>query len=127
MLESENACVVSERLVDLIQPLEQRLTMMTGKIEGDGLQAGRADRAAMKVHAKRVTLFGCRRKHLDVRRAHADRQQAVLNAVCIKDIAETLRDHAANAELFQRPDRHFSRTTAPEIAAAEEDLGATER
>ncbi len=53
----------------------------------------------------------------------ADRQHAVLEAVVVENIAERGRDHAADAEIHQRPGRVLARRAAAEIVAGDQDLG----
>ena len=52
----------------------------------------------------------------------ADRQHAVLEAVVVENVAERGRDHAADAEIHQRPGRVLARAAA-EIVAGDQDLG----
>src|SRR5262249_330945 len=51
-----------------------------------------------------------------------DRQQAVLEAVVVEDVAERGRDHAADAEIHQRPGRVLAARAAAEIVARDQDL-----
>ena len=53
----------------------------------------------------------------------ADRQNAVLEAVVVEDIAERGRDHAADAEIQQRPRRVLAARAAAEIIAGDQDFG----
>ena len=53
----------------------------------------------------------------------ADRQDAVLEAVVVEDVAERGRDHAADAEIQQRPRRVLAARAAAEIVARDQDLG----
>src|SRR5262249_45325782 len=56
------------------------------------------------------------------------RQQAVLAGVAVEDLAEARRDHAADAEAHQRPDRALARAAAAEVRAGDEDAcGAVAR
>ncbi len=52
-----------------------------------------------------------------------DGQNAVLEAVVVEDVGEARGDHAADAEIEQRPGRVLARRTAAEIVARDEDLG----
>ena len=60
---------------------------------------------------------------LQVLRRDLDRQHAVLEAVVVEDVAERGRDHAADAEIHQRPGRVLARGAAAEIVAGDQDLG----
>src|SRR5690606_33020182 len=51
------------------------------------------------------------------------RQDAVLEAVVVENIGEGGRDHAAYAEVEQRPWRMLAARAAAEIVAGDEDLG----
>ena len=53
----------------------------------------------------------------------ADRQDAVLEAVVVEDVAERGRDHAADAEIEQRPGRVLAARAAAEIVAGDQHLG----
>ena len=72
-------------------------------------QLPRAKRPEQAIH------FGLRQRH---------RQKAVLEAVVVEDVAERRRDHAAKAEVLQRPRRMLARAATAEILACNEDLGA---
>jgi hypothetical protein len=54
--------------------------------------------------------------------ADDDRQNAVLEAVVVEDVGEAGGDHAADAEIEQRPGRVLARGAAAEIVAGDEDL-----
>ena len=56
-----------------------------------------------------------------------DRQDAVLEAVVVEDVGEARRDHAADAEIQQRPGRMFARRAAAEILVRDQDLGVPVR
>src|SRR6266436_3950794 len=53
----------------------------------------------------------------------AARQDAVLEAVVVEDVAERGRDHAADAEIHERPRRVLAARAAAEIVARDQDLG----
>ena len=50
-----------------------------------------------------------------------DRQDAVLEAIVVEDVGEVGRDHAADAEVEQRPGRVLARRAAAEIVAGDDD------
>ena len=50
-----------------------------------------------------------------------DRQDAVLEAIVVEDVGEVGRDHAADAEVEQRPGRVLTRRAAAEIVARDDD------
>ena len=54
--------------------------------------------------------------------ADGDRQDAVLEAVVVENIGEAGRDHAAYAEIEQRPGRMLAAGAAAEIVAGDQDL-----
>ena len=53
---------------------------------------------------------------------HLDRQDAVLEAVVVEDVGERGGDHAADAEVEQRPGRVLARGAAAEVLARHQDL-----
>ncbi|CDX62803.1 hypothetical protein MPL3365_80005 [Mesorhizobium plurifarium] len=59
---------------------------------------------------------------VEVFRADGDRQDAVLEAVVVEDVGERGRDHAADAEVEQRPGRVLAARAAAEIVAGDQDL-----
>ena len=59
---------------------------------------------------------------VDVLLRQRDRQDAVLEAVVVEDVGEARRDHAADAEVEQRPGRVLARRAAAEVLAGDEDL-----
>jgi len=60
----------------------------------------------------------------DTRRGQQDRQQPVLDAVLVEDVAEARRDHRADAPGVERPHRHLARRAAAEVLGRHEDLRA---
>ena len=60
---------------------------------------------------------------VEVLGADADRQHAVLETVVVENVAERGRDHAADAEIHQRPGRVLAARAAAEIVAGDQDLG----
>src|SRR6185437_7624770 len=59
--------------------------------------------------------LGVVEQFVEVVLADADRQNAVLEAVIVEDVAEGGRDHAADAEIEQRPWRVLAARAAAEI------------
>ena len=54
---------------------------------------------------------------------HRDRQNAVLETVVVENVGERGRDHAADAEIEERPRRVLARGAAAEIVAGHQNLG----
>ena len=67
--------------------------------------------------------LGVIEQFVEVFLADADRQDAVLEAVVVEDVAERGRDHAADTEIEQRPRRVLAARAAAEIVAGDQDLG----
>src|SRR6185437_1567703 len=67
--------------------------------------------------------LGVVEQFVEVVLADADRQNAVLEAVIVEDVAEGGRDHAADAEIEQRPQRVLAARAAAEIVARDQNPG----
>ena len=61
-------------------------------------------------------------QHVAHRARQADGQDAVLEAVVVEDVGEVGRDHAAYAEIQQRPGRVLTRRAAAEILMRDQDF-----
>src|SRR5579872_783547 len=81
---------------------------LVGEIDGE-----RRIRSAISVVEQLVEIF----------LGNADRQNAVLEAVVIEDVAERGRDHAADAEVEQGPWRMLAARAAAEVIAGNKYLG----
>ena len=93
-------------------------------------------RAAGRAHGLRVEVHGDRRPGPLVELApepgddlarQDHRQQPVLVAVRMKDVAQARRDHRSDPVRLEHPDRHLSRRAAAEILGHDEDPRPTVR
>src|SRR5262249_22112662 len=94
-------------------------------VELDDAAVGAADLLLREVDRQRGVgaALGVVEQLLQVLGRDLDRQHAVLEAVVVEDVAERGRDHAADAEIHQRPGRVLARRAAAEIVACDQDLG----
>ncbi len=115
---------------DFVGAAQQHVTVEAADFEMVGLAGGGAHCAILQIdHQCRLRRDGLevRDQAFELGDRQADGEEAVADAIVAEDGAVTFRDDASDAELPERPDRGLSRRAAPEIAAADEDLGAVER
>mmetsp|Transcript_1008 Transcript_1008/g.1958 ORF Transcript_1008/g.1958 Transcript_1008/m.1958 type:complete len:225 (+) Transcript_1008:654-1328(+) len=93
-------------------------------LETDRAAVRACDRLAFQVdrHNRVRPALGVIHQHVDLLLRQNDRQDAILEAVVVKNIRERRRDHAADAEVQQRPGRMFTRGSATEVVASHKDL-----
>ena len=93
-------------------------------LEGDDARIGAADFLRLQVDRQGGVgaAAGIVHQLLEVFRRDRDRQDAVLEAVVVEDVGEGRRDHAADAEVQQRPRGVLARGAAAEIVARDDDL-----
>ena len=98
---------------------------LTIDLERHGAAVGPADFLLAEIDGQcRIgAAFGIVEQFVEVVLGDADRQNAVLEAVVVEDIAERGRDHAADAEIQQRPWRVFAARTAAKIIAGDQNFG----
>src|SRR4030095_5639377 len=117
---SRDDCVVFEDISDFVQTFENA---GLGK-RIDGKRYGRAafhrQCLCSKVDVHEYTWL---QQGVNAR-IHSNREQSFLQAVLEEDIGEACRDYRFETEIFQRPDRVFSRATAAEVIAGNKNLGA---
>src|ERR1041384_4757389 len=117
--------VVGERQrgVDEVAAFEQREAVVLGDREAERAAVGRDHPAGLEIDGHRrlsTRLLDLTRKRFDGRVVELDGEHAVLKAVRVGDEAEARRDHAAEAEVAQRPDRGLARAAAGEVASGEQ-------
>ncbi len=110
---------------DVIETLEQAMLAVCVDVEFQHAAVGTADFLLLQVDRQRRigAALGVVEQLLQVALRDHDRQDAVLEAVVVEDVAERGRDHAADAEIEQRPGRVLARGTAAEVVVGDEDLG----
>src|SRR5438874_9948221 len=109
---------------------EQRQAVVLGDREAELATVGRDHPAGLEVDRQRrapAGLLDLARERLDGRIVELDGEHAVLEAVRVEDEAEARRDHGAETEVAQRPDRRLARAAACEVAAGEQDGGVPVR
>src|ERR1700722_8903383 len=111
---------------DIVEPVHQAVLAEGIDLEFYGAAIGSADFLAGQIDRQRRvgTAFGIVEQFVEVVLGDADRQNAVLETVVVEDVAERGRDHAADAEIEQRPWRVFAAGAAAEIVAGDQHLGA---
>ena len=115
---------VLQRLADVVEAVQQRVLAERVDVEVD-LLAVRADHdLAFEVDgdARVAAEFRIVDQCVADRARQADRQQAVLEAVVVEDVAERGRDDAADAEIGQRPGGVLARRAAAEVLVRDDDL-----
>ena len=94
-------------------------------LEGEALARRRGHGLGLQVDGEHVVAaLGLlhQRLHLLGRQDHG--QQAVLEAVVVEDVGEAGGDHAADAEVQQRPGRVLAARAAAEVVAGDQHAGA---
>src|SRR4051794_4600929 len=93
-------------------------------LEPDGAAVRPANLLIGKIDRQRGVgaALGVVEQFVEVLLADADRQNAVLEAVVVKNIAERSRDHATDAEIQQRPRRVLAARATAEIIAGNQDF-----
>src|SRR3954468_12820236 len=111
---------------DIVEAVHQAVLAERIDLELDRAAIGAADFLGAEVDAERRVgaALGVIEQLVEVGLRDSDRQDAVLEAVVVEDVAERGRDHAANAEIEQRPGRMLAAGAAAEIVAGDQDLGA---
>jgi len=84
------------------------------------------DRAVDNIDRQRRSIRGLRGQVLHGCFGQGERKHAVLEAVIVEDVTETLRDDTAQARCHQSPDGALARGAAAEICARDQDRRGTE-
>src|SRR3546814_2555054 len=94
-------------------------------VEGDLLAVRPGDLLLLQVDRHPGVLAELRvvQQLRDLRLRQLDQQQAVLEAVVVEDVREGFADHAADAEIVQRPGGVLARRAAAEILGGDQDFG----
>ena len=110
---------------DIVEPVEHAVFAVGVDLELDRAAIRPLDFLLFQIdrQSRIGAALGVVEQFFEVFRRDADRQHAILEAVIVENIAERGRDHAADAEIHQRPGRVFPRGTAAEIVAGDQDLG----
>ena len=111
------------------RPLSRQCLRKGSMVERDHAAVGPADFLALRsmVSVALAPRSASSMSFFRSSRRHGDRQDAVLEAVVVEDVGERGRDHAADAEIEQRPGRMLARRAAAEIVAGDEDLAPCDR
>ena len=125
----------SSRLFCMVRPTSSRpcsrQCLRNGiDFEGEHLVAGRAaDLLLVQIHGEGRVLRLARlaRQDIDLLLRQDNRQNAVLEAIVEEDVGERRGDHAADAEVEQRPRRMLARAAAAEVLAGDQDLRLRDR
>src|SRR6266852_9952 len=109
---------------DVVEAVEQAVLAVRVDLELDHAAVRTADFLLREIDAERRigAAVGVVEQFLQILRRDLDRQHAVLEAVVVEDVAERGRDHAADAEIHERPRRVLARGAAAEIVARDQDL-----
>src|ERR1700730_10453562 len=94
-------------------------------VELDRAAIGAADFLLSEIHRERrvSAAVGIIEEFGEILRRYRDRQNAVLETVVVENVGERGRDHAADAEIEERPRRVLARGAAAEIVAGHQNLG----
>ena len=113
-----------QRLADVVQPVQQRVLAERVDVEVDFLAVRPDHHLALEIDgdARVAAEFRIVDQRIADRARQADRQQAVLEAVVVEDVAERWRDDAADAEIGQRPRSVLARRAAAEVLVRDDDL-----
>src|SRR6185503_7485150 len=126
-LEGADLVRVAQRKADLVETVQQAVLAEGVDVEAEFLRAiRRRHRLAFQVDRQLEPgkRGGVVEELVDLVLAQHHGQEAVLEAVGEEDVAERRRDHAAKAEVHQRPGRVLARGAAAEVLAAEKDRRA---
>src|SRR6266571_1220777 len=110
---------------DVVETVHQAVLAVRVDLEFHGAAVGPANFLLAEIDAQRRigAAFGIVEQFVEVVLGDADRQNAVLEAVVVEDIAKRGRDHATDAEIQQRPRRVFAARTTAEIIARDQNFG----
>src|SRR5215213_4205577 len=115
-----------QREADVIEAVQQ--AMATEGLDFELCREATAvgERAGFEVGRQliRLMLASALEQLFDLLLGKADREQAVLEAVVVKDIGKAGGDNRAESIVFERPGGVFSARTTAEVAAGEQDAGA---
>jgi hypothetical protein len=108
----------------VVEAVEQAVLLERVDLEGDRAAVRPGDLLFRQVDRQRGVgaALGVVHQLLEVFLGDLDRQDAVLEAVVVEDVAELGRDDAADAEVEQRPRRMLAARAAAEIVAGDENL-----
>src|SRR5437899_2015007 len=123
-LEGADLGLVAERQRDLVLTRQQHLLAKRIDVEAVHRTVGRRDGLGLEIDGDR-----CSRSRVELapQRRHGrggkdDREQAVLEAVLMEDVAETGRDDGTDPEGVERPHRHLARRAAAEVLRRDHGL-----
>src|SRR5688572_7380964 len=123
-LERTDLVRVAQREADLVETVQEAMLAELVDVEAERLCAVRGGHGLpveIDPQLKTGERGGVVEELVDLVLAKHYRQQAVLEAVGEKDVAERRRDHAAEADVHQRPRRVLARRAAAEVLAREQD------
>src|SRR3954463_3900793 len=108
-----------QREADLVEAVEQAMLAGGVDVEMERAAVGAVDLLALEVDGQRGVrpALGVVEQLLQVFGRDRDRQDAVLEAVVVKNVGERGRDHAADAEVEQGPRRVLAARPAAEVVA----------
>src|SRR5215469_9257450 len=110
---------------DIVQPVQQAVLAKRVDLEMDFFAIRARDRLGLQVdgHDRVRALLGIFHQLFDDLLRQRDRQDAVLEAVVVKDVGKGGRDDTADPEIVQRPGSVLAARTAAEILCADQDFG----
>src|SRR5690606_12865130 len=108
--------ILVQRQPDVVEPVQQAIALEVVDVELDHTAVGTADFLGFEVDGQRRVRAarGVVHELVEILRADRYRENAVLEAVIVEDVGEAGGDHAAYAEIEQRPGRVFARGSAAE-------------
>src|SRR5207244_9585703 len=124
LLERSDGASLLHGQPDIVEAVQEEMELEIVEIELDHAAIRAADFLGLEVDRQRGVRAarGVVHQLVQVFRADSDRQDAVLEAIVVENVGERVRDHAANAEIEQRPRRMLAARAAAEIVAGDQDL-----
>src|SRR5437588_7367 len=114
--------LVLEGQADVVEPVQQAVTLEGVERERRELAGGVLDRLLLEIDGQLLPAETLQPLHL--RRREHDRDEADLDAVLPEDVTERRPDHDVEAGVLQPPGRMLARRPAAEVPAGEQDLRA---
>src|SRR6266478_6455491 len=105
LLEALDLVLLDHGEPDVVEPVEQAMLAIRIDLEPHPASVRTPDLLLLQVdgQGRICPPLGIVEQLLEIVRRYLDRQDAVLEAIVVEDVAERGRDHATNAEIHQRP------------------------
>src|SRR5579871_5159420 len=113
--------VLGEDPADLVEAEKQEAPMLPVDAEGYFLAVRQRDRPGREIDRQWAAGGGRGHDPVDPRLLERNRQQPVLEAVGVKNLAEARGDDAADAEIEERPDGVLAAGSGAEVASGDQD------